>query len=677
MHSREIERRLRLPAPDEPGLLPALVLPAANQAFGAVRTRPGRYGYPVISGFRDIRLLVAVMALLAAMVTAIAVGALRLDRLPNPFDPNGHFGARGVTIDYPKSWHVVAALNPLNDQGGWTTLVLSNTGVDGCSSDAVGTETIPPPVSSGENAVDGGNQTGAIYAVEDRIFACVMGKPLADGEVRLVLMSGYPQRIGIGPIEPFDAAAWYGPDLPANGAGFNVPSRADGWTSTIDGMPAKLVVEETSIVPGAEEVRTWGIAIPNGFDVWYVRATLRGPDLEALRAAADLIAASLRFDSHPPGLDEATRDGALARAIDDLDRETRSSRGSDFYGCFPRSPGAQAALIDDRLYEYGPDGPLADPAPVTCTTSVEPTDVGMWHATLIVSWGAGDGYAAGRWGWELFFRADGGAGAQGQMDAPDALRWPGSVGELPAPLTEPLVIPIGSIVQVLPPGLDQSGPVIQAVWQSPDSAKIQDRIAYDARPGYRYYVIDGPISVAGFDWYLVEWQHGTSFGAEFVWIPATDGVRPLLRIVDPTCPSGAAAVNDLLAMLPAERVLCFGDRQLTLTPTIASLAEPIPGGEVDGTPAWLAKDPRWRLFGSGGPTGLDGSLAFAIDPSLGEAVPTDTWLTVHGHFDDSASATCVRTFPEGWGSVPETPDMQRLRCRELFAITSFEPESAP
>lgn len=676
MLSREIERRLRLPAPDEPELLPALILPAARQAGVGVRVRRRDGGYPTRAGFWDMRLVFAVLALLAALITAVAVGALRLDRLPNPFDPNGHFGARGVTLDYPKSWHVLAELSSLNDQGSWTTLILSNTGVEGCSSDEVGSETPPAAVPSGDIWV-AGDETGAIYGLEDRIFACVMEKPLADGEIRLVLMHGFPQRIGIGPIEPFDAAAWFGNDRPANGAGFYVPSDADGWTRTIDGMPAKLVIETTSIAPGAEEVRTWGITSPSGFDVWYVRATLRGPDLEALRAAADMIAFSVQFDSHPPALDEATRDVALARAIDNLDRETRAFQGSDFYGCFPRSAGARSALLEDRLYEYGPDGPLAAPVPVKCTTTVEPTEVGMWHATLVVSWEAGNGYASGEWGWELFFPADGGGGAQGQMAAPDALKFPGTVGDLPPPLTEPLVIPRGSIVEVLPPGVDQSGPVIQALYQSPESAKIRDHIAYDARPGYRYYVIDGPMTVAGFEWYLVEWQHGTSFGVEYVWVPATDGVRPLIRVIDPSCPAAPVGVIDLLELLPAERILCFGDQELTLTPTIAALAEHNPGGEVEGTPAWLAKDPQWRMFGAGGPDGLDGSLAFAIDPSLGETVPTGTWLTVQGHFDDPASRTCVRTFPEGWGPIAETSEMQRWRCRELFVITSFETRSAP
>jgi hypothetical protein len=50
---------------------------------------------------------------------------------------------------------------------------------------------------------------------------------------------------------------------------------------------------------------------------------------------------------------------------------------------------------------------------------------------------------------------------------------------------------------------------------------------------------------------------------------------------------------------------------------------------------------------------------------------------VRGHFDDAAAATCERTFPEGWGGPAETPDMQHLRCRELFVVTAVEERSAP
>ena len=118
-------------------------------------------------------------------------------------------------------------------------------------------------------------------------------------------------------------------------------------------------------------------------------------------------------------------------------------------------------------------------------------------------------------------------------------------------------------------------------------------------------------------------------------------------------------------------------RELTLDPAIASRADPNPGGQIQGTPHWLAGDTLWRMYGAGGPDGLDGPLPFAIAPSVGDEIPTGTWLTVHGHFDDAASATCERTFPEEWGAPPESRETQRLLCRELFVVTSFETRNAP
>jgi hypothetical protein len=674
MLSHEIERRLRLPAPDEPRLLPSLVLPTSIGDYGKVRGRTGFRPSASQTGFLPRRLVLAVLALVVAMVAAIASGALRLD---NPFDATDTFGARGVTVVYPDDWEVVAALSPFNDQGSWTTLIVSNTGVDGCSAEDVGSETFPAPVQSGDVYIsDGDDQTGAIYAIEDRIYACVVAAPMSPGEIRLVLTRGYAQRIGVGPIEPFNPTAWFGPDATLGGVGY-IPTAADGWDRQIDGMPAKLVVETTSIVPGAEEVRTWGIYPPEvlALDLWYVRATLRGPDLGTLRAHADAVAQSLRFDTHPQPLDPNQRAEALAKAIDAIDRESRAFPGTKIFGCFPRSPGEQVVTLED-----GPNGPLIEPVTVTCRTTVEETPLFLWRATLVISWEAGHGVPAGEWGWETFFAAgSGNGGGQGQFESNMQVAFPGvEGGELPPLLTGPLEIPIGSIVRVLPPGIDQQSAATQAMYSDPDP-RIGDRILSDAVPGRRFHVIDGPITHHGTDWYRVDVQLGTSYPSELSWLPATNDGRPLLEVVDPACPGaagGAMAVFDLIYILPAERVACFGDREITIDPATATLAESFGGEDMQGAPEWLARDSLWRLYGAGGPDGVDGSLPFAIAPSVGDAIPTGTWLTVRGHFDDPAAASCTRTYPPEW-NIEESPAIQHLRCSELFVVTGFEPRSAP
>jgi len=151
-----------------------------------------------------------------------------------------------------------------------------------------------------------------------------------------------------------------------------------------------------------------------------------------------------------------------------------------------------------------------------------------------------------------------------------------------------------------------------------------------------------------------------------------------MQVVESTCLAGEVAVPELLRLIPAERLLCFGGDMITLDPVVATAAEPEDGGgSVSGTPDWLAAELSWQLYGRGGPDGVDGALRVAISPELGDGLPTNTWLIVRGHFDDPASSICSRSFPEDWQIVRESPDVQVLRCRETFVITSFEETAAP
>ena len=174
--------------------------------------------------------------------------------------------------------------------------------------------------------IDGNDFMGDFAGRADETFACMLGKEMAPGEIRVVVSDGYPQRAQVGPIESFDPTAWFGeradgPQLPY------VPTAADGWTEAIDGMPAKLIVSqggERSAPPRFEPGRSLGPSETT----WFIRMHLRGPDLDVLRERADAIARSFAFDLKRPVLDPAVRDEMLARAIDDLDRETRTWRGA-------------------------------------------------------------------------------------------------------------------------------------------------------------------------------------------------------------------------------------------------------------------------------------------------------------------------------------------------------------
>ena len=665
MHSDEIERRLRLAAPDEPAVLPQLILTATG-SLGAIRGRPPGDRGSQRAGLLSPTALVAVLVLLALAIGVAVTGALRLQRVDKPLGADDVYAGHGVAVDYPEGWVRLTPWDPLGQSTAFTALIVSSTGVDGCTVDEL-------PSDPGNGAaeiypsLDPGAAVSIAYSgVEDHIFACVVERPLADGEVRVVVSEGYPQRIGVGPIESFDPEAWFGTG--AQLGGMSLPTEADGWTERIDGAPAKLVVSHEQQAIGADEVRTWAIHAPGDLGrVWYVRAGLRGDDLAPLRVQADDIARSLRFATQPPELDPDQLDAALATEIDRADRERRAWSGSKMFGCFPRSAGER-----DVVLEYGPDGPLLQPLSVTCRTTVEATAIRLWHATIGASWVAADGHPAGEATWELYF---GGASAMGSFGEVHVDRLPGSIGELPPPLDGPLTVPAGSIVEVLSPGVDQTRDPIQAMWQA-GSNEFGDRVVYDALPGRRFAVVDGPVTHVGVDWYLVEVSQGPGqYPIEHAWLPSSDGTRPLVRVVEPDCPSGAG-LDDLLYLQPAERVECFSDRDLVLDPTILATAEHFDGG-VQGTPSWLAPDTRWRLFGAGGPEGLEPGLPVAISPTIGDLAPTGTWLRVTGHFADPAASTCTRVPPEDWGTGPEAPEFQAARCRELFVVTAVEPRDAP
>lgn len=660
MNSDEIERRLRLPAPDEPAVLPALSLPSRPTAgLGDVRGRVGWAGQPI--GTLSPRLAVALLALVVALVAAIASGALRLNRTPTPLDSDGAFGGRGVSLTYPEGWVRLTTAHPGEESYAFVVLIVATAGVAGCSEEELPTPSIPAAVPTEPAAKPPGNTY--VVPVEDRMLACLVDKPMAPGEIRVVVSHGIPQLAGSGPIESFDPGDGFSltPDL-------ELPTEADGWTRLIDGMPAKLVVKTGPTDLGADETRIWAVHAGLIEDPWFIRATIRGPDLQALRTQADTVAQSLRFDEKPPALDQGRRDAALGQAVDSLDRGQRQYPGSRMFGCFPRTAGER----DVQLTE-GPGGPLLVPVSVTCRTTVEPTLVQLWRGKVLVTWPAGEGYASGEWGQEFFFHNDGQIIGLGQVSDPQAV-FPGTGGPVPPPASEPLVIPIGSVVQLLPPGIDQAGPAYQTLYQRPN-ATIGEHVVTEAQAGRRFAIVDGPVTNEGTDWYLADLSQGTSYPSALAWLPATDRGRPLLRVVEPTCPSGSVSVADLLYLLPAERVSCFGNAEMTLDPVIAALADAATPA-VEGTPAWLAKDTRWRLFGPGGVDGLDGGLPVAIPPDLGR-LPTDGWLVVRGHFDDAASSTCTRTVPEVYGSALESAPVQVQRCRELFVVTSFDRRGAP
>src|SRR4051794_9304864 len=360
MTPNDIERRLRGPAPEEPSILPALLLPRPP-AVGGLRDRS--LDTTLGSGRWTLTMRVAIAALLlaAALVGALVSGALRLEQLNAPFARDGEFRGDGIALTYPASWkRITPAARP--DDGSAIALIVSSTGVDGCSADQLGALTPPPPSLLSDGTYWLGNQEGQVYAVGDRIYACVIDRPMAPGETRVVVSRSVPQQIGVGPFGDFEEPFV---DAEANPGALFVPSAANGFSVQLGGMPARLVTRDHSAIPGADEVRAWVVPAPDAPGwLWYVVAAVRGPDLGARRAEAEAVARSLTFTAMPSPLAEADRDAALAKAIESRDREMRRYPGSRLLGCFPRTPGSPTATITE-----GRDGPLRGPAEGTCTTA--------------------------------------------------------------------------------------------------------------------------------------------------------------------------------------------------------------------------------------------------------------------------------------------------------------------
>ena len=205
---------------------------------------------------------------LAALAAATVSGAIRLDRLPNPFLTQLSFAGDGVSIDYPDNWVQLTPEDPGGLSSAFTSLIVANRAVPGCSPAELEwgagrwkRRALVCDTESGSRAHAGTGRVGSHHASRSR---SPTGRHTAASRTRcsrvsstrrwrpvrsaMALSFGPPQEIGVGPIETFDAEAWYGRRIVARRYGVPAGANAEGkgWTEEIDGMPAKLVVSAGS-----------------------------------------------------------------------------------------------------------------------------------------------------------------------------------------------------------------------------------------------------------------------------------------------------------------------------------------------------------------------------------------------------------------------------------------------
>jgi hypothetical protein len=200
----------------------------------------------------------------------------------------------------------------------------------------------------------------------------------------------------------------------------------------------------------------------------------------------------------------------------------------------------------------------------------------------------------------------------------------------------------------------------------------------DLPRGSRLWVIAGPRDVHGESWYRVQWQPTPTYDAIPGWMPATIDGHPVVMPVEPRCQAVVADVIDLVQFHPAERLVCFGSRPITLAPVI--LADGAGStAQATGSPPWLADAATIKMFGRAGMDGVDGPLLVRANPSAVATLPIGVWLEITGHFDDPAAAGCRRSWAADVGGTisPESVEEQVLSCREQFVITEFHSVPAP
>lgn len=186
--------------------------------------------------------------------------------------------------------------------------------------------------------------------------------------------------------------------------------------------------------------------------------------------------------------------------------------------------------------------------------------------------------------------------------------------------------------------------------------------------GFLAYIVDGPVTADGYDWYQVAPFPGLTDFVEpspvFGWLAAAgkDG-EPWIAPWEGDCPEpnwdGVMLSQRLLALS------CWGGADLTLEGTFQHCNDDSPTGQ----PAWLFAVPC-HLVGPDYGELLAGGLQLSFAPDVRATARDGARVRVTGHLDDPAARTCTEDQILG---APEQkrPELVRLGCRLRFVVTEI------
>lgn len=159
--------------------------------------------------------------------------------------------------------------------------------------------------------------------------------------------------------------------------------------------------------------------------------------------------------------------------------------------------------------------------------------------------------------------------------------------------------------------------------------------------------------------------------------PPAAAIQAVDRVVFPRpqhCPAEPLDATAIARLSRADRVGCFGGRDLTFRAWVVDPGEGYGGTCRNRIPDWLQDCvlPVWLLRGTADNADPTGALhALRRPDATGDLSGVGRWVRLTGHFDDPAAATCTDAISSGFveDSVPVASLVRA--CRTEFVVTSM------
>jgi hypothetical protein len=184
--------------------------------------------------------------------------------------------------------------------------------------------------------------------------------------------------------------------------------------------------------------------------------------------------------------------------------------------------------------------------------------------------------------------------------------------------------------------------------------------------GTDVYVLDGPVSASGYEWYDIAPLTSRVLPSGWVASASRDG-EPWIETGAFDCPPAPTSMRSLAALPDGVGVACFAKVPITVRARTISCMCDIDGGWY--TPEWfhLNNDPDLLVEpgATSVPTDLADWFGLNLDPAGQHPpeIPVGKVIDVTGIFDHPAAAGCVLTLIGDEKGIPSQ------RCRLEFAVT--------